>query len=121
MEVIVVGRVVVGAEGDPEVGTGAGMHGAEKASLVPVAVPVPDDADRPAAPEREPGDVDRIGGSMLAADAAPQSIADDVPAWVAAQALDRGHRLAENIIRQGLHIVREPKRERDCRLAGDLG
>src|SRR5262245_20076683 len=120
MEMIVVGGVVLGPQYHMEIATGPRVHCPQEARFHPRALPMLLDADLPPARQDEAADVEGVGGRMLAADLLPERIADNVAAGVGAEGLDRGDALAKNLLGNLLHVVREPKGERDGRFTGGL-
>jgi hypothetical protein len=66
MEMVAVGFVIVGRENGGEEAAGAVANLAQEAGLGIVAHPVGDHPHPAAVGEDEAGDVDRIGGGMLA-------------------------------------------------------
>ncbi len=91
MKMIVMGSVVLRAQGDLERITGGCLDLAEKARLIVVAVPVARNGDARAIFQAEPGQIQRIGRGVLTAPVAPRNVA----AGKTAEVIDSSDRLTE--------------------------
>jgi hypothetical protein len=75
------------------------MYRPQEAAFHAVAVPVPCHADPPAIRQAEPPHVQRVGARVLASNALPEGIADNVAAGVAAECLHGGNALPQHLLR----------------------
>src|SRR5262245_48011268 len=87
VNMVVMRRVVFGAQHHPEIPAGAGVGGAQEARFRSVPAPVAAYADLAPVSKREAAYVHRIGSRVLAAPILPERIADDVAAGKGAIAL----------------------------------
>jgi hypothetical protein len=103
---VAVGGIVVGREHRREHVACAVAHLAEEGGAWALVVPVADQGDAAAVLQPEAGDVDRIGGGMLAPRALAAPI--DAAAIVASEMLDFGDAAPEMLERGGLDDVPFP-------------
>src|SRR5262245_46048881 len=103
-----------------EIAAGAFVHRAQEARLDPGPLPVLEDADLASTGQGKTADVQGVGGGVFAADVFPNGIADDVAAGIGAKAVDGHDALAQHLLGDGLHVVRQPKGERRGGFAAGL-
>lgn len=119
MKMIGVGGVVAGAKSHPEKMTGFGMDAVQERGLGCRAVPVFFNGNGSAIVECQTGDVDGVGGCVLAAEVLPEFVANDVAAGIRAEVLDRADPLAEVLHCRWLNGAVEPHRKGGSRFARD--
>src|SRR5690606_33042836 len=101
VEMIMVGRVVLGAQGNPEGIAGSRFDLAQEARPIVVAVPVAGNGDARAVLQAKASQVQRVGRRMLAASIA----AGNVATGEAAEVVDLHHSLAEHSLRRRLQSM----------------
>lgn len=109
--------VIVGRQRRGEQVAGAVAHGVQETGGRIVSPPVARHGDAATVGQAEGGDVDRIGGGMLAPRASLAAV--EAPTAVAADMINRRDRTAQDCAGGGLHHVPLPHRQRRGDRAGD--
>jgi len=120
MEMIVVGGIIIRANGQPEIGACGAMYRAQEATFRGLFSPMPANADRPSVGQHEAADIRSVGGGVLTAHIQPKRIAGNIAAGIAAVALNGPHWLAQYFLGQRLHLVLEPQGQGHRCFAGKL-
>ena len=119
MQMIVMRRVIIGAEHRLEAFTRRRADVAQEGALIIAAVPALTNRDTPSVGENKCTNINGIGGGMFRAPSAAS--ANDIAAGIAAHALNFDDAAAKRITRSGLKCLTRPERKRARQGAADGG